>query len=888
MAQNEEFKLIITGDASGAEKAVATLTKAVNSLDSTLSSSFDGSSFRHIADGARLAGREIQKSREKFLETNRAIAESRNITVGLRGAFNGLSNGLSGIGGQVAIIGSQIAAAFSLQSVIKASDDFTNLSSKLKLVTESSEEYNKAQAEVFRIAQSGKAPLTDVGTLYARLAPVFKTLGRSQSDTVKVTEALTLALKVNGATSAEAGSAITQFSQAMASGTFAGEEFNSVNEAAPNLIRAIAEQLGVTVAELKKMKEDGKLTSEVIAGAVIPTLETFRAQSEAMGNTVGGAITRLANAFTKLVGEGAGGKMQLLVDAIEFINRNLDTALLIGAGVAFVALGSSIVLVSKPLVSLGIEIAKAIKDAGGLAAVVRTLGGGFAASSATAIAFAPLVVGVGNAAYQAAKYWELYAENRELANQRDKDIKGLEATVASLEAFKNASKFTTEEFLNASDLRQNALKRELESAREYYRTLAQLEARKGNTKGEEAAITQAAALTRRLTDIKIAEDNRYNVSQKANLEKALVAAKANYAEIQKAIQEGNSTILQSDAERAKKQVEVNQQAAQAVLEAWKSTIVQIDDANKKAAEAADKATSIRQETQDKLKSIANQGLTDEEKVQVAQTDAIEAYSAARTLALQAEVAKGQKNVELFDQLSRKADEAFKKASGLAEQAGDTDIIERSGEQRAQLEDSRAEAALKSKKDLEEQAAAQLKTLDELEARILKVKQEQAAIDLQVTTDTAIAAIEDIEARLKKLAEGVTVPVKVEGGPGSATAPEIQANAKGGYIRGPGTGTSDSILSWLSNTEYVIKAASVKKFGVGFFDALNSGRLPAFASGGLVGNIDSPSINPPRQQQNVSATFNIGSLGSFPATVSKAVAQELDKVLSMEALRRGRR
>lgn len=58
-------------------------------------------------------------------------------------------------------------------------------------------------------------------------------------------------------------------------------------------------------------------------------------------------------------------------------------------------------------------------------------------------------------------------------------------------------------------------------------------------------------------------------------------------------------------------------------------------------------------------------------------------------------------------------------------------------------------------------------------------------------------------------------------------------ATGGYISGPGTGTSDSIPARLSNGEFVIKAASVNKFGKGFFDMLNNGALPAFAAGGLV-------------------------------------------------------
>jgi hypothetical protein len=58
-------------------------------------------------------------------------------------------------------------------------------------------------------------------------------------------------------------------------------------------------------------------------------------------------------------------------------------------------------------------------------------------------------------------------------------------------------------------------------------------------------------------------------------------------------------------------------------------------------------------------------------------------------------------------------------------------------------------------------------------------------------------------------------------------------AKGGYVSGDGHGTSDSIPARLSNGEYVVKASSVQRYGVGFLDAINSGSFKKFADGGLV-------------------------------------------------------
>lgn len=65
-------------------------------------------------------------------------------------------------------------------------------------------------------------------------------------------------------------------------------------------------------------------------------------------------------------------------------------------------------------------------------------------------------------------------------------------------------------------------------------------------------------------------------------------------------------------------------------------------------------------------------------------------------------------------------------------------------------------------------------------------------------------------------------------------------ATGGYISGPGTGTSDSILSRLSNGEYVLKAAAVRAFGTDALDQMNALQIPAFAAGGPVLDIAYPS------------------------------------------------
>ena len=56
-------------------------------------------------------------------------------------------------------------------------------------------------------------------------------------------------------------------------------------------------------------------------------------------------------------------------------------------------------------------------------------------------------------------------------------------------------------------------------------------------------------------------------------------------------------------------------------------------------------------------------------------------------------------------------------------------------------------------------------------------------------------------------------------------------AQGGIVYGAGTSTSDSIPAMLSNGEYVVRAAAVRKIGLPMLNAINAGR--GFADGGIV-------------------------------------------------------
>lgn len=128
-------------------------------------------------------------------------------------------------------------------------------------------------------------------------------------------------------------------------------------------------------------------------------------------------------------------------------------------------------------------------------------------------------------------------------------------------------------------------------------------------------------------------------------------------------------------------------------------------------------------------------------------------------------------------------------------------------------------------------------------------------------------------RLKSKEIKITFTTNIADLPPAALA-ELKGVSKGGLITGPGTGTSDSIPRMLSNGEFVIRAASVDKFGVDFFDSLNSGVMPRAAESRTTVMAAAPAPSAP-------ITVNVyPSAGmderQLAARVSRTIAQQMRK------------
>lgn len=270
------------------------------------------------------------------------------------------------------------------KDVAATADEYNNLAARIKLVTGEGAAFETAFEGVQGIALRTNSELEGTATLFARIAQAGKEIGLTQEAALGLTETINQSIQLSGGSAESAKAAIIQLVQGLQSGVVRGEEFNSIMEQSPRLARALADGLGVTTGELRKLANQGALTTEVVLNAVQGQGAAIATEFEKLPPTVGRAIQNLSTSWTVYVGEvdKATGASQAAANAINFLGQNLSTiaGFLLDAGqagAAFVALR-----LAQTFVGLGAAAqAAAVQVAASNAAIAAT---GTAAAGAVA------------------------------------------------------------------------------------------------------------------------------------------------------------------------------------------------------------------------------------------------------------------------------------------------------------------------------------------------------------------------------------------------------------------------------------------------------------------------------------------------------------------------
>ena len=342
----------------------------------------------------------------------RALNGVQSQTNKLQSSFNGLRNAIAVTG--IAVIGRQ---------AVNTSATFEKLNVRLGLLTKSGSDFAKSQ-KIATDAQkafglSAVEALEGVTDITARLAP----LGTSVEDIRTVFFGFNTAAKLAGASAIESSNAFRQLAQALGSGRLAGDEFRSISEQVPTVLAPIAEELGVTIGELKGLAAEGKLTSDVVLRALgrvgregsgflqqlirnDPTqvFKDFINATEDLSRAFGDQLRPAVESVTKLLTE-------LIIKTTEFVNSPIGKTAAIFAAITLAAKGVAVIL---PAVALGLQ---KIAFAGGVATIALN-----------AIPFVAVAAGIG------AIVTQLIKQRQEQDKVTEAIKKGEKAQLEALEA----------------------------------------------------------------------------------------------------------------------------------------------------------------------------------------------------------------------------------------------------------------------------------------------------------------------------------------------------------------------------------------------------------------------------------------------------------------------
>ena len=188
-----------------------------------------------------------------------------------------------------------------VKAIINIADEMQNIRTRIGQLPQTVGDAGAAFDEVAARASAAGVKIDAYASLYTKVGNAAKDYIKTQEDLLGITDTISQALVVGGASAQEASAVMTQFSQALASGVLQGDEFRSMAEAAPQYLDKLSETMKIPREQLKKMASDGKLTAKAVIEATRQMSDYFGEKFKEMPMTVGRAMTVVGNRFARML-----------------------------------------------------------------------------------------------------------------------------------------------------------------------------------------------------------------------------------------------------------------------------------------------------------------------------------------------------------------------------------------------------------------------------------------------------------------------------------------------------------------------------------------------------------------------------------------------------------
>ncbi|PLO08005.1 phage tail tape measure protein [Klebsiella pneumoniae] len=232
-------------------------------------------------------------------------------------------------------VGVAIAAAFTIDAakkLIAIGDEMVTLQARIARLSPSIDVAKETLASLSAIAAQTGNSLSETERLWESLTTALKETGATNSQILMLTSTLQKIGTIGGSSTEEMANALRQFGQSISGGIVRADEFNSILEQMPELARQIAAGLGIPFGDLRKRMLEGKLTAQDALNAIQRQSQSVNEEFDKMPVSIDRAKNSLDVAFKNAINDlnqaiglttTLAGLMQSVADNLNYYNNNV-------------------------------------------------------------------------------------------------------------------------------------------------------------------------------------------------------------------------------------------------------------------------------------------------------------------------------------------------------------------------------------------------------------------------------------------------------------------------------------------------------------------------------------------------------------------------------------
>lgn len=217
----------------------------------------------------------------------------------------------------------------SVKWLVNTSDQITQTTARLKLMTGSAEAAAEANDQIYAAAMRSRGAYADMADTVAKLGTLAPNAFTDTGEIIAFAEQLQKQMALSGTSTQGAQAAMLQLTQGLASGVLRGEELNSILEQTPMIAQTIADYLGMSTGEMRELASEGAVTAEVVKNAMLGAAEETNQAFEDMPMTWSQVWTSMQNIALRALNP--------ILTGINWLANNIEIVgpIVLGVGAAF-------------------------------------------------------------------------------------------------------------------------------------------------------------------------------------------------------------------------------------------------------------------------------------------------------------------------------------------------------------------------------------------------------------------------------------------------------------------------------------------------------------------------------------------------------------------------